>query len=45
MKKLYINDNLHKKFKASSAEEGITIQVLTEKVIKEYLKKEKVKNK
>lgn len=38
MKKLYINDELHRRFKASSAEDGITIQVLTEKVIEEYLK-------
>ena len=39
MKKLYINDELHRRFKASSAEEGITIQDLTEKVIEEYLER------
>lgn len=44
MQKLYINDKLHRKFKAISSEDGITIQVLTEKVIKEYIEKRK-KNK
>lgn len=43
MKKLYINDELHRRFKSNSAEKGITIQVLTEKVIEEYLKKEEEK--
>ncbi len=43
MKKLYIDDELHRQFKASSAENGIPIQDLTKKVIKEYLKNRKVK--
>ena len=41
MKKLYINNDLHRKFKAISSEDGITIQVLTQKVIKEYIEKRK----
>ena len=40
-KYLYINNDLHRKFKAISSEDGITIQVLTEEVIKEYIKKRK----
>lgn len=45
IKYLYINDELHRMFKASSAEEGITIQVLTEKVIEEYLKSKETNKK
>ncbi len=43
--KLYIKEELHRKFKSSSAKQGLLLQDLTEKVIKDYLEKEKVKNK
>ena len=39
MKKLYLDDGLHRKLKAIAGEEGITLYNLTENMIREYLKK------
>ncbi len=43
MKKLYIDDDLHRKLKVISSKKGITLQDLADEMVKEYLKKEKVK--